>query len=70
MIRRMDNVRLEEVLEFWFAGREQNELSVDARMNGWFGSDPAFDARSLRAAVAAEPLYADALPALSFRTEA
>lgn len=40
----MDNVRLEEVLEFWFAGREQNELSVDARMNGWFGSDPAFDA--------------------------
>jgi spermidine synthase len=31
-------------------------------------SDSGFDARSLRAAVAAEPLYTDALPALSFRT--
>jgi len=31
-------------------------------------SDTPFDAGSLRAAVAAEPLYADALPALSFRT--
>jgi spermidine synthase len=31
-------------------------------------SDRAFDARSLRAAVAAESLYGDALPALSFKT--
>ncbi len=31
-------------------------------------SDTAFDARELRARVAAEPLYADALPALSFKT--
>lgn len=30
--------------------------------------DAPFDARRLRAAVAAEPIYADALPALSFRT--
>jgi len=30
--------------------------------------DARFDAHSLRASVAAEPLYADALPALSFRT--
>jgi spermidine synthase len=31
-------------------------------------SDADFDARGLRSAVAAEPLYRDALPALSFRT--
>ena len=31
-------------------------------------SDAAFDAKTLRAAVAAEPLYADALSVLSFRT--
>jgi uncharacterized protein (DUF924 family) len=40
----MSNVTFEDVLGFWFAGREQNEPAVDARMNGWFGNDPAFDA--------------------------
>ncbi len=44
MIQAMANVNSEDILEFWFAGREQNELTVDARMKGWFGSDPAFDA--------------------------
>jgi len=33
-----------DVLDFWFACREQNQLTVDARMDGWFGNDPAFDA--------------------------
>jgi len=44
MICTMGKVNFEDVLDFWFAGREQNEPTVDARMNGWFGSDPAFDA--------------------------
>ncbi len=34
----------EELLRFWFADREQNELTVDSRMASWFGNDAAFDA--------------------------
>jgi len=41
---RMSAVDYNEVLDFWFAKREQDQLTVDARMDGWFGNDPAFDA--------------------------
>lgn len=44
MMQAMSGADYNNVLDFWFAAREQDQLTVDARMNGWFGNDPAFDA--------------------------
>lgn len=41
----MDPVNYTAVLDFWFANRERDALTLDSRMNGWFGSAPAFDAQ-------------------------
>jgi len=41
---RVSGLDYNDVLEFWFAAREQDQLTVDSRMDGWFGNDPAFDA--------------------------
>jgi len=40
----MDTKQIDEILEFWFADREQAELTLDSRMERWFGSSSDFDA--------------------------
>jgi uncharacterized protein (DUF924 family) len=40
----MDKSEFEPVLDFWFAERAQDALTVDSRMQAWFGNSPAFDA--------------------------
>ncbi len=39
----MSNPQIATVLEFWFAVRQLDELTLDSRMNYWFGSNEAFD---------------------------
>jgi len=39
----MDTLKINEVLEFWFADRDQNGPTLDARMDCWFGENAVFD---------------------------
>jgi uncharacterized protein (DUF924 family) len=41
---RMSEYDYEQLLSHWFAARDRNQLTVDSRMNSWFGNDPGFDA--------------------------
>lgn len=38
-----DLVRIERVLSFWFKAQTLSAPQIDARMDTWFGEDPAFD---------------------------
>ncbi|MEE4185072.1 MAG: DUF924 family protein [Gammaproteobacteria bacterium] len=40
----MDTTDFEPVLAFWFADRTLDALTLDSRMQAWFGNSPAFDA--------------------------
>jgi len=40
----MDTPAIDSVLDFWFADRTQDQLTLDSRMSAWFGAHPAFDA--------------------------
>ncbi len=39
-----DQIRIDEVLTFWFRERSLSAPQIDARMDVWFGDDPNFDA--------------------------
>lgn len=39
----MTTPQISTVLDFWFAVRQLDELTLDSRMNCWFGNDKAFD---------------------------
>lgn len=39
-----DQLRIDEILSFWFMAKEQNSPKIDARMDKWFGEDKEFDA--------------------------
>lgn len=39
-----DQLRIDEILAFWFREKEQSVPKIDARMDLWFGDDPDFDA--------------------------
>jgi uncharacterized protein (DUF924 family) len=39
----MSNPQIATVLDFWFAVRQLDELTLDSRMNCWFGNNEAFD---------------------------
>lgn len=39
----MNNAQIQAVLDFWYAVRQLDELTLDSRMNCWFGSDKSFD---------------------------
>jgi len=38
-----DQIRIDEVLSFWFEEKELSAPKIDARMDIWFGEDPVFD---------------------------
>ncbi len=38
-----DDIRIEEVLSFWFMEQELSAPQIDGRMDTWFGEDPVFD---------------------------
>ena len=38
-----DQIRIDEILEFWFMEKELSAPQIDARMDVWFGDDLAFD---------------------------
>lgn len=38
-----DQVRIDEILTFWFMDREMSAPKIDARMDVWFGEDEEFD---------------------------
>jgi len=38
----MSKPQIDSILKFWFAVRQLDELTLDSRMNCWFGSDKAF----------------------------
>lgn len=40
-----DQMRIDEVLTFWFRERSLSAPQIDARMDVWFGDDPDFDAQ-------------------------
>lgn len=40
----MADAEIRQVLDFWFQDRERDTPDIDARMDRWFGSDPALDA--------------------------
>lgn len=40
----MDETEFDPVLTFWFADRALDALTLDSRMQAWFGSSPVFDA--------------------------
>jgi uncharacterized protein (DUF924 family) len=40
----MSESEYHDVLDFWFQGCEQDTPHIDARMDRWFGTDPALDA--------------------------
>ena len=39
----MSETEIHRVLDFWFSGRENDSPKIDARMDRWFGDDPALD---------------------------
>lgn len=39
-----DQIRVDEILMFWFEEKESSAPQIDARMDIWFGDDPHFDA--------------------------
>lgn len=39
-----DQVRIDEILSFWFMEKEQSAPKIDARMDDWFGDNRDFDA--------------------------
>lgn len=43
MLPCMNNAQIQAVLDFWYAVRQLDELTLDSRMNCWFGSDKSFD---------------------------
>ncbi len=38
-----DQIRVEEILSFWFMEKTLSAPQIDGRMDIWFGEDPAFD---------------------------
>jgi uncharacterized protein (DUF924 family) len=40
----MDDSGISRVLQFWFNAGQNDQPTIDARMDRWFGGDPAFDA--------------------------
>ena len=40
-----DQIRVDEILMFWFEEKESSAPQIDARMDIWFGDDPNFDAQ-------------------------
>lgn len=38
-----DQVRIDEILAFWFRDKAMSTPKIDARMDVWFGEDPEFD---------------------------
>ena len=38
-----DQIRIDEILMFWFEEKELSAPQIDARMDVWFGDDPKFD---------------------------
>lgn len=40
-----DQIRIDEILMFWFMEKELSVPKIDARMDVWFGDDPDFDAQ-------------------------
>jgi uncharacterized protein (DUF924 family) len=40
----MEDPEISQVLAFWFGADRNDRPTIDARMDRWFGSDPAFDA--------------------------
>ncbi len=38
-----DQIRIEEVLSFWFMEKTLSAPQIDGRMDTWFGEDPVFD---------------------------
>ena len=41
----MSETEIHRVLDFWFSGRENDSPKIDARMDRWFGDDPALVVR-------------------------
>jgi uncharacterized protein (DUF924 family) len=39
----MSGAKIQEVLDFWFATRQLDELTIDSRMERWFDDDEAFN---------------------------
>lgn len=39
----MSEAEIRRVLDFWFTGCENDRPKIDARMDRWFGDDPALD---------------------------
>ena len=39
----MDQLRIEEILTFWFQEQKLSAPRIDSRMDIWFGEDPVFD---------------------------
>jgi uncharacterized protein (DUF924 family) len=44
----MEDPEISQVLAFWFGADRNDRPTIDARMDRWFGSDPAFDAEIAR----------------------
>jgi uncharacterized protein (DUF924 family) len=44
----MEDPEIGQVLAFWFGADRNDRPTIDARMDRWFGSDPAFDAEIAR----------------------
>jgi uncharacterized protein (DUF924 family) len=38
-----DQIRIDEILSFWFMEQELSAPQIDGRMDIWFGEDPVFD---------------------------
>ena len=38
-----DQIRIDEILSFWFKEHELSAPQIDGRMDTWFGEDPVFD---------------------------
>ena len=38
-----DQIRIDEILSFWFMEQTLSAPQIDGRMDTWFGEDPAFD---------------------------
>ena len=38
-----DQIRIDEILSFWFMEHELSAPQIDGRMDTWFGEDPVFD---------------------------
>jgi uncharacterized protein (DUF924 family) len=44
MMQCMSGANIQDVLDFWFATRQLDELTIDSRMACWFDDDQAFNA--------------------------